>query len=420
MKKIFAEICKVDEEKRMVYGYASTEAMDVQGEVVTKAAMTEALDEYMKFANIREMHQPSAVGVAKSAEMDDKGCFISVHVVDDSAWAKVKAGVYKGFSIGGKAISKVDGIIKSLRLSEISLVDRPANPEALITVWKADGIDQSPEQAVNELAAMLDKGEISPARLIELAKADMAVSETPGAEPVAEPVIEPAAETAKADEPADLQKGMYTVSWLADLLNSLNSIRNEVKWEAESEGDNSPLPAMLKDAVELLAGILTDMVAEETRELTEEQKADHLIDIAKAGKTISTANMTKLQAMHDHCTTMGAKCATDDAAKADAETTLAKAEVDKTDAIAKVAALETDMAKLSSDNALLKAEVEKLKAMPAPGKALLKAITVSKADDAGFEASMSKVAPVVDAKGDVNDAASLIKMIHSNGGVILR
>ena len=119
MKHFYAEICKVDDEKRMVYGYASTEALDVQGEIVTKQAMAEALEDYMRFANIREMHQPSAVGVAKSVEMDDKGTFISAHVVDDSAWSKVKAGVYKGFSIGGKAIEKVDNVINALRLTEI-------------------------------------------------------------------------------------------------------------------------------------------------------------------------------------------------------------------------------------------------------------------------------------------------------------
>ena len=138
MKNIFATICKVNEEERMVYGYASTEAMDVQGEQVSKSALENALPEYMKFANIREMHQASAVGVAKTADIDEKGLYLSVKVVDDTAWNKVKEGVYKGFSIGGKTISKVGDVIKELRLSEISLVDRPANPEAVIELWKSD------------------------------------------------------------------------------------------------------------------------------------------------------------------------------------------------------------------------------------------------------------------------------------------
>jgi len=61
-------------------------------------------------------------------------------VVDDEAWKKVVEGVYKGFSIGGfvtardaadpKAITGVD-------LAEISLVDRPANPDAVFSVFKS-------------------------------------------------------------------------------------------------------------------------------------------------------------------------------------------------------------------------------------------------------------------------------------------
>mgnify|MGYP007026939198 CR=1 FL=1 len=223
------------------------------------------------------------------------------------------------FSAGGKAIAKAEGIISSLKLSEISLVDRPANPEALITVWKADGVAPTPEQAVTELAALLDKGDISPQRLVELAQAELAKSketpdapvevpavetpavetavEVPAAEPVAEPAAPAADDAAKADEiPTSngIAKGMYTVAWLSELLNSLNNLRQDVTWEAEYEADGSALPAMLKDAVELLAGILTDMVAEETKELTEEAKADHVVDVAKAGKSISSKNMEKL------------------------------------------------------------------------------------------------------------------------------
>lgn len=46
--KRYFEISKVDAEQRMVWGYASTEAVDAQGETVTKAAMEAAWDEYMK------------------------------------------------------------------------------------------------------------------------------------------------------------------------------------------------------------------------------------------------------------------------------------------------------------------------------------------------------------------------------------
>lgn len=140
--QIFLPIEKIDREQRMVYGYATTEALDAQGEVVKRAAIEAALPAYMRFANIREMHQLSAVGVAKGASLDDKGLLIEAKVVDDDAWAKVKEGVYKGFSIGGRVTQRDSAnktLITGVELTEISLVDRPANPEALIDSYKAAG-----------------------------------------------------------------------------------------------------------------------------------------------------------------------------------------------------------------------------------------------------------------------------------------
>lgn len=138
--KRYVPISKVDPEQHMVYGYATTEALDAQGEVVKLDAVKDALPDYMKFANIREMHQPKAVGKAKQATMDAKGLYLGVKVVDTDAWEKVKEGVLQGFSIGGAVVSKIDDVITKLKLSEISLVDRPANPEALIEVYKGEDI----------------------------------------------------------------------------------------------------------------------------------------------------------------------------------------------------------------------------------------------------------------------------------------
>src|SRR5665213_2132489 len=138
--KLFAPIAKIDESQRLVFGYASTEALDSQGEIVRKEAIEAALPDYMRFANIREMHQPSAVGVAHAAELDDKGLHLAAKIVDDEAWQKVIAGVYKGFSIGGRVTARdpdAKHVITGVDLLEISLVDRPANPEAVIELFKA-------------------------------------------------------------------------------------------------------------------------------------------------------------------------------------------------------------------------------------------------------------------------------------------
>lgn len=139
--RLYAPITKIDEEQRMVWGYASTEARDDQGEVVKKDALAAALPEYLKLGNIREMHQLSAVGKAKEAAVDEKGLFLGAKIVDPVAWEKVTEGVYNGFSIGGRVTSRDKSdrtIIDGIQLTEISIVDRPANPEALFDVSTED------------------------------------------------------------------------------------------------------------------------------------------------------------------------------------------------------------------------------------------------------------------------------------------
>ena len=136
---LFVPFQKIDKEKRMVYGYVSTDTKDSQGEIVEKEAIKKAWSDYMKWANIREMHQPSAVGVTKEYMFDDKGTWVGAKIVDKDAWTKVKEGVYKGFSIGGRILKKIGDRIKEIVLYEISIVDRPANPECSFQVVKIDG-----------------------------------------------------------------------------------------------------------------------------------------------------------------------------------------------------------------------------------------------------------------------------------------
>lgn len=158
---IFVPFSKKDNDKRLVGGYASSEALDSQGEVVEKDAIARALPGYLgeydqktgkyRYGNLREMHQLSAVGKTVKAKIDNKGLYIDGKVVDDVAWKKVKEGVYAGFSIGGKIIKQVGNRIKDLKLSEISLVDRPANPEAIFLMVKADNAGKMQDVQKDEM-----------------------------------------------------------------------------------------------------------------------------------------------------------------------------------------------------------------------------------------------------------------------------
>ena len=143
--RLFGELTKIEDQPDgtlKVYGVASSGTRDDAGEIVLPTAMKAALPDYALYPALREMHQPSAAGRTLEATVDDEGATrIVAHVVDPVAIAKVKSRTYSGFSIGGRVLARDPAdptVITQIRLSEISLVDRPANPEAVIDLWKAD------------------------------------------------------------------------------------------------------------------------------------------------------------------------------------------------------------------------------------------------------------------------------------------
>ena len=146
----FIPFAKVDPDKREVSGIAVSNKLDNQNEIIEWEATVNAVPEYSKWRNLREMHQPSAVGTVPVIDLDNvqKQMLITAKVVDDDAWRKVKEGVYKGFSVGGEATSKsrefegsagkIVSKVKAYKMNEISLVDRPANPDCTFTMVKRD------------------------------------------------------------------------------------------------------------------------------------------------------------------------------------------------------------------------------------------------------------------------------------------
>jgi hypothetical protein len=153
---------KVDTEKRIVSGFASLDNVDKQYDIVTTEA---SMNAFAKFrGNIREMHQPSAVGKMISFKEEKyfdpeskkfyKGIYVSTYISKGAAdaWEKVLDGTYTGFSIGGRMnkwddayneeLDKSIRIIKDYDLVELSLVDSPANQFAsIMSVEKVDGVD---------------------------------------------------------------------------------------------------------------------------------------------------------------------------------------------------------------------------------------------------------------------------------------
>jgi uncharacterized protein YoxC len=155
-------LTKVDKEKRIVSGFASLDNLDKQDDIVTTEASMEAFAKFR--GNIREMHQPSAVGKMVSFKEEKyfdteskkfyKGVFVSAYISKGAqdAWEKVLDGTYTGFSIGGRMnkwddtydekADKTIRVIKEYDLIELSLVDSPANQFAnIVSVEKVDGVD---------------------------------------------------------------------------------------------------------------------------------------------------------------------------------------------------------------------------------------------------------------------------------------
>ena len=146
----YASILKYDENEDgtlMVYGNATDDSLDLDQQICDPAWLEKAMpDWFTSGGNIREMHGPSAAGVAKEYENKNGKHIIGVHVVDPLAVKKVKTQVYRGFSVGIKAPRVVrdnkaaNGRIIDGSIIEVSLVDRPANPNAkLILAKSVDG-----------------------------------------------------------------------------------------------------------------------------------------------------------------------------------------------------------------------------------------------------------------------------------------
>ena len=153
---------KVDEERRIVSGFATLDNVDKQNDIVTPEASIKAFEKFR--GNIREMHQPKAVGKMVSFKEDKyfdpeskkfyAGVYVSTYISKGAqdTWEKVLDGTLSGFSIGGRMNKwddafdeKMDAtirIIKDYDLIELSLVDTPANQFAnVLSVEKVDGVD---------------------------------------------------------------------------------------------------------------------------------------------------------------------------------------------------------------------------------------------------------------------------------------
>jgi hypothetical protein len=280
--KLFVDFTRTDDEARMVYGYATTEALDSYGTIIDLGSVESCLPDYLKWRNVREMHQPSAVGTADEVTLDANGLYVGVHVVDDQAWSKVKEGVYKGFSIGGKKDYQIGNRIFIKRINEITLGDRPSNEDCTFDTFR---IFQGEEE--NSMKVDAEQTDVKRYAGEEITDSSVAL----GA----------------------LESIMMVLGW--------------EKFEAANGGEGEGAAeqiGFLKAAVANLKAFIASEIVEDNETVTVaassvvteiELTAGDDTDVERIGATLSKKNVERVQAMHDHAADMGACCRTADAAR---------------------------------------------------------------------------------------------------------
>ena len=146
-------IAKVDEERRIVSGFATLDNIDRQGDVLLSDASRKAFENFR--GNVRLMHQPIPAGKIvsfrensfydKETSKTYSGIFVDAYISKgaENIWQMVLDGTLTGFSIGGRIVdfeTKMDDgeehpgvrVVKEYELMELSLVDSPANQFANI------------------------------------------------------------------------------------------------------------------------------------------------------------------------------------------------------------------------------------------------------------------------------------------------
>jgi hypothetical protein len=203
---------------------------------------------------------------------------------------------------------------------------------------------------------------------------------------------------------------------ISDASIAIHALSDIVYLYTMEEGEDHPEATEQTDALKAVIENLKNFIASEIIESDEDdvinraakfdenqmQKLCETLGLEKKGAAISAANLTKVQAIHDHSVGMGAKCNKEAAEPAG---DLQKVEGERDEAIAKANALTTEMTGLQKTVAdatkvivdlkiehaegeaigdvltKMHGEIEKLKAMPMPAKGVTRIVT--KADDTG-------------------------------------
>jgi len=238
----------------VVAGYASVELVDKQGDLITRSALSDAFDGFMKgekYRNVQLAHSNIQVGEVIDSyidsngrmwksEVDDTGMFVVVKLRNDiekarEVAAEIRKGNLRGFSIGGQAFKRVRKSdmekgdyqeISKMELHEVTICEKGINPEAQFRILKED-TNMTEETDLNDIMSRLEarldameKGELPP-QLRE------AMKDKKGADKEEKPEKEEGENMKEDKDDEKMYKGEYSdvisaeyLSWMENTLKS--------------------------------------------------------------------------------------------------------------------------------------------------------------------------------------------------------
>jgi hypothetical protein len=161
---ISVPFARIDEKKRMVYGYASTGRIDTYDTIFEPSWWPQAVIGYKEKRTLSAMHEdlngdpkqwtgkePGIVGTVPILEVDEKGLWIGAEVQEERTWEKILNNEYNGFSVSAMPFEfreeSVNGryIVRftKFHLDDITVGYPAANLDAVFQLVDRLAVDES-------------------------------------------------------------------------------------------------------------------------------------------------------------------------------------------------------------------------------------------------------------------------------------
>ncbi len=277
-----------------VRGFFTSDNKDEIGDIINRSATERALPRYRQWGNIRRMHAPDPVGRVLRIGTEDglQWNEVEILVIDPKAAFEVENGLLKALSVGilftyDDIDFLEDGglIINDYLLAEISLVDHPANYDAMLNLH-LDSQDRviARQLGIHDFLQTRSLKENPPMKEEKSAQAAEVAStpaETP-AEPVAETPSEPVAEEPRAATPEEVKTVEEAAQTIAEAHNEqpVEPVAEETPAPVAEEAAPAAEPVALEASVPAPAAVdpiqkqldallqITTNLVEVTRNLT--------------------------------------------------------------------------------------------------------------------------------------------------------